>query len=307
MSIVSRRVVCRFGPVTSGLAFVFMLACAARVDAQTTDVIGVRAQGMAGAFTAVADDATASWWNPAGLAGGSFFNGLIEYSRPDRDTDQSVRGFAAAYPALGISYYRLPLSEIRVQTSTAAALASRQDVDALSLYSATVGQSLGNHFVVGSTVKLLHAADTHADLDIGAMATFGPARIGATLRNVTKPTFGEADTAFTLARHARAGFALSSGRRGVIGSATVAVDADLTTEHTGFGDERYLAVGAEAFAPNQVVGIRGGFSHNTTGSGQTMLSGGFSLAVRRSTFADVYASTGDTVRHGWGAGLRVTF
>ena len=33
---------------------------------------------MGGAFTAVADDATATWWNPAGLAGGAYFNGLIE-------------------------------------------------------------------------------------------------------------------------------------------------------------------------------------------------------------------------------------
>jgi long-chain fatty acid transport protein len=29
---------------------------------------GTRALGMAGAFTAVADDATAGWWNPAGLS-----------------------------------------------------------------------------------------------------------------------------------------------------------------------------------------------------------------------------------------------
>src|SRR4029453_5176655 len=30
--------------------------------------VGTRAQGMAGAFVAVADDATATYWNPAGLA-----------------------------------------------------------------------------------------------------------------------------------------------------------------------------------------------------------------------------------------------
>src|SRR5258705_16849 len=30
--------------------------------------VGARALGMGGAFTAVADDATAPWWNPAGMA-----------------------------------------------------------------------------------------------------------------------------------------------------------------------------------------------------------------------------------------------
>src|SRR5208283_5561127 len=32
------------------------------------DGISVRPTGMGGAYTAVADDADASWWNPAGLA-----------------------------------------------------------------------------------------------------------------------------------------------------------------------------------------------------------------------------------------------
>jgi hypothetical protein len=87
----------------------------------------------------------------------------------------------------------------------------------------------------------------------------------------------------------------------------VSADLDLTTESTALGEERLLAVGAEAWAPKNVVGIRGGFSHNTTGPGETLWSGGFSLAVRQSTFVDAYVSTGDLVRHGWGLGLRVTF
>src|SRR5436309_2261683 len=163
---------------------------ASEAGAQTTDAIGVRAQGMAGAFTAVADDATATYWNPAGLAGGALANGLLEYANPDRDFNETVRGVAAAYPALGITYYRLPVSQIRVTTSTAGTPVGRQDQGVLSLYGVTVGQSFGEHLVVGTTVKLLRAADTSADFDVGVMATFGPARIGATLRDVTEPSFG---------------------------------------------------------------------------------------------------------------------
>ena len=38
------------------------------------ECIGTRAQGMGGAFVGVADDASAVYWNPAGLAGGAYFS-----------------------------------------------------------------------------------------------------------------------------------------------------------------------------------------------------------------------------------------
>ena len=310
MSIVSRPVVSRIASAFVRWTVVsvsLLLRIASEAGAQTTDAIGVRAQGMAGAFTAVADDATATYWNPAGLAGGALANGLLEYARPDRDFNETVRGFAVAYPALGIAYYRLPVSQIRVTTSTGGTPVGRQDQGVLSLYGVTVGQSFGEHLVVGSTVKLLRAADTSADFDVGVMASFGPARIGATLRDVTEPSFGTGADAFTLQRHARAGFALTSGKRGAIGQATLSVDADLMKTDTFRGEERNIAVGGEAWMPQQTLGIRGGFSKNTVGEGHTLLSGGASLALRHGTYVDVYASRGDTVRHGWGLSLRVTF
>ena len=49
--------------------------------AQTFENVGVRAQGLAGAFVAVADDATASWWNPAGLATGTYVSAVLERGR----------------------------------------------------------------------------------------------------------------------------------------------------------------------------------------------------------------------------------
>jgi hypothetical protein len=178
----------------------------------------------------------------------------------------------------------------------------------LSFYGATVGQSIGEHLVIGSTLKLLHAGETHADLDIGVMATVGVARIGATLRNVTAPSFGSGVDAFTLQRHARVGFALTSGKRGVIGTATLGVDADVTTEQTIRGEERFLAIGGEAWAGQRTVAIRGGLRRNMVGAGETSLAAGISAAVRQNTFVDAYLSSGtDNVRHGWGVALRVTF
>ena len=288
--------------------FFSFVSLSATASAQTTDVIGVRANGMAGAFTAVADDATAGWWNPAGLAGGALFNGLVEYGRPEKAQPESVRGFAAAYPALGLTYYRLPLSQIRVSTSTGAPPIGRQEESVLSLYGATVGQSLGDHFVLATTLKLLHADTTTLGLDVGAMASFGPARFGVTIRDLTEPGFGSGDRAFTLDRHVRAGAALSSGRRGVVGTATVAVDADVTTIRSVDGDERVIAVGAEAWTPKRTFGIRGGLSKNTVGREARTQSAGLSVMVRSGTYLDSYLSGGnDEARRGWGFALRVTF
>ena len=70
--------------------------------------------------------------------------------------------------------------------------------------------------------------ETHADLDVGAMARSACAN--RVTVHVTEPEFGEGADALELKRQARAGVALSSGPRGVIGTATVAVDADLTTD-----------------------------------------------------------------------------
>ena len=50
-------------------------------SAQTFESIGVRAQGLGGAYVAVADDATSSWWNPAGQVTGAYFSAVVEKGR----------------------------------------------------------------------------------------------------------------------------------------------------------------------------------------------------------------------------------
>jgi hypothetical protein len=279
-------------------------------QAQTTDVIGIRAQGMGGAFTAVADDATAWWWNPAGLAAGPFLNGLIEFARPMNSTSESVRGLSVAYPALGFTYYRLPLRQIRISASTESSAINRQDDEAaLRVYGATVGQSIGSHLVVGTTVKVLHADDTNVTLDVGVMSTFGPVRAGVTMHDLTAPGFGTGPTVFTLDRTARLGLALTSGKRAAIGSATLSFDADLTTTHDPlFGDDRRVALGGEGWTKGNRVGLRGGVNWNRAADQGAELSGGISFLIRSGSFVDAYVVGGDeTVRHGWGFALRVTF
>jgi hypothetical protein len=55
------------------VSLVSFLVTPQAATAQIYESIGIRAQGMSGAFVAVADDATTTWWNPAGLASGGYF------------------------------------------------------------------------------------------------------------------------------------------------------------------------------------------------------------------------------------------
>jgi hypothetical protein len=283
---------------------------AGTASAQSSELVGVRAQGMAGAFTAVADDATATWWNPAGLAGGAYFSAILENDRPPILPGDQIRGVSMAFPALGLSYYRLPLSQIRTQTSTDVTAASRQDGGVLSLFGATVGQSIGNHLVVGSTLKLARAGEWKGGLDVGAMATYGRARLGLMVRNARELKFMSATPdAWALRRQARAGAAFTTGSRGVIGNATLAFDADLTRTATSRGEDRRMAGGAEVWTTRRVLGIRGGVSASTIGDRRTSFSGGVSVGVRSGTFVDAHLSSGESGsdHRGWGVALRVTF
>jgi hypothetical protein len=317
--------------------------------AQPSDAVGIRAQGMAGAFTAVADDATATWWNPAGLAAGSYFNIIIESSGRRQPVDEDAtpswqvrsRGISVAYPALGLSYYRLQISEIRPATSTAEAAGGRQDQGTvpvrlrsviLNQYGATVGQSLGEHFVLASTVKLTNGqvassavmprssasfdlagqlegdAETHSGLDVGAMARFGGTTFGVTVRDVTEPTFGIGDDAFTLKRQVRAGVAFGSAHGRGVDGLIAAADVDLTRVATATGDERRVAAGVELWQLSRRLGLRGGAGFNTIGDARPSGSAGASVALRRGTYVDGEVTVGtDETRRGWGAALRVTF
>jgi F plasmid transfer operon, TraF, protein len=313
-------------------------------NAQIYEIVGTRAQGMAGAFVAVVDDATATWWNPAGLATGAYFSSVLERGRTTepgktRPGGPAWRGdtsaYAVVFPALGLSYYRLRISEIAPAASTADAARDRQDQGTTGIgvrswttsqFGMSVGQSLGNHLVIASTLKLVRgglavssgeaagnpldaAADldvsmeTEADLDLGAMASFGHTRLGLAIKHARQPAFGEGANRLVLRRQVRAGMAFVAR-----GTVTVAVDADLSKTATAFGDARHIAAGAEAWLLRRRVGLRGGVSANTVGETSTSTSTGVSLAVRSGTFVDAALTVGsDRSREGWNLGLRVTF
>ena len=282
----------RYGYVVTCVCLTICLPRAA--SAQLFESVGIRAQGMGGAFVAVADDATATWWNPAGLASGPFFDALIEYGRIRTTPQTSVRGVATAFPSLGVSYYRLPLNQLGDEH--------------LNVFGLTFGQSLNEHVVVASTLKLERAGETHGDLDRGALARFGVAQVGISVKNVRGATFDTAAGPLALDRQARAGVAVLGRSNGWIKEMTIAADADLMTNTSMGAETRHIAGGLEVWVLKKRLGLRGGGSGNTVGAKGSSASGGVSLAFRSGTYIEAHHTNGtDPTRKSWGIALRSTF
>lgn len=333
----------------SSLIALVLAGSASPSVAQTFESVGVRAQGLGGAYVAIADDATASWWNPAGLSSGAYLSAVLERGRTTEPAEPAIGGpavrsntgdFAVAFPALGLSYYRLRVSSITGAASTGAGVDIRQDLQppgsgvrsiGVSQFGTTVGQSLGDHLVLGATLKLLRAGavsgvasgsapldeaealglsrKTRTDLDVGAMARLGHLRIGVALKNVTEPTFGDDGAGqLQLGRQARAGIALSSVPHGLRQGFTVAADADLTTTSTAVGDVRHVATGVEAWLSGGQLGLRGGVSANTIGERRPAASLGLSVRVTRALHVTASRTMGrDKSVTGWSTGVNVAY
>src|SRR3954468_16038183 len=102
------------------LVFTILVAplLASTALAQSEPPAGVRATGMGGAFVAVADDASAVFWNPAGLASGSYFSLALDDNRlqtPDSTPFPHRRSafmLAIGAPALGLSYLSTTVTRV---------------------------------------------------------------------------------------------------------------------------------------------------------------------------------------------------
>jgi hypothetical protein len=295
----------------SFVSFVSIVSFPGNAEAQLYESVGVRAQGLAGAFVAVADDASSTWWNPAGLAVSPFFSGIIERRTGQGSSDEGTLGVAFAVPSLGLSYYRLRISPAAPTGSTAQ---DRQDQTGagtrlpsfvLDEVGATVGQSLGNHLVLASTLKLVRADQTRGDLDLGAMVKLGSARFAVSAKNVYLPDLTAEGNPVARNRQVRVGAAYAPPP-GKNVSVIVDLDADLTTTHTASGDERHIAGGAELRSGR--LGVRGGLSGNTVGDVRRSFSAGASLGLSKGFFVDSQVTRGDDdAKKGWGIALRVQY
>jgi hypothetical protein len=179
-----RHMPCALGLFVLTLVAGFAVPAAAQSD---FDVVGTRAQGMGGAFVAVADDASAGWWNPAGLssipiADASVSGGVFSTAG---DTDDAVTARTTGWraspisvffglPVLGVSYNHLTVTDIR-PAATATAEPGRQEdtgtaagrVLRTQYLDATLAQSIGDVLVVGTTLGVVSGETASVRLPSG--------------------------------------------------------------------------------------------------------------------------------------------
>jgi hypothetical protein len=310
--------------------------CAAQGFAPVT----TRAAGLAGAFVAVADDASAVYWNPGALASGAFFSFLVDRTsgkstveEPSGPLGGSRSGtlLALSTPPFGLSYYRL--RSTWVSPDSANIPGARAETLIMHNTGVTLVHSLADGVAVGTTIRFVRGIATAAaiepagdiddlldeasdlvgeasnkvDADVGVSAVRGPLRAGLTIRNVAGPKFETAGgESIQVERQARAGVALSSPLGFV-----VALDADLNAVRGPAGEVRELAVGAEArLVPRAYAraGIRSNMLGSEPGGHAPTFSVGGSYAVLASLWIDGQATLGSAAGdRGWGIAGRVGF
>lgn len=300
--------------IISVFVFVAVLAVASTSFGQTVETVGTRAEGMGGAFVAVADDATAAYWNPAGIATGVTFDAQVSAS-PD------TRFIGASLPVLGVAYYRLETG-----LPTVSGLPDRHNEGSESVpirvltttnVGATVVQSVVPWLVIGTTARLVRgsvdAGEVRSliDFDAGVMVSGGPVRVGFTGRNLRQPEFGAAGSPVVLERQFRVGAAwvprsLSSG---VQGPWSLAVDVELTKVRDVVGDRRWAALGGEYWLFAGRVGVRSGFRWNTVApDSYHAVSVGFTAKTPWSLFIDAQLTEPNGARkRNWSVATRLTF
>lgn len=311
----------------SALLSIVLCAFAVRpASAQTFESLGTRAQGMGGAFVAVADDASAVYWNPAGLGTGAAADIQLEGGH------QGTVFAGLAIPSFGLSYWRsatVLVSGGRQEEGWGEVRLQRLETNNFGM---TLLQTVVNGVLVGTTVRLVRGevgatgARTSVDIDAGMMASIGSFRVGLTGRNLRQPEFqGDRSEPVSLQRQVRMGVALVPRSRpaGLHGPFTVAVDLDVTkvdshrpstgsaTNDPGRAERverRHLAMGGEYWWASGRVGARGGLRVNTLGDRDPVGAAGVSVGLPRSMFIEGQMTKGqEDSADGWGVTVRMTF
>jgi hypothetical protein len=292
------------------------------------ETAGTRALGMGGAFVAVADDATATFWNPAGLSTLRFFDGSLERTTIEADVPEAGADrrwstddtrLSLALPVVAFTYARQRIELPSLPTAGLAPGRQDQQIEAVARtfrvqhFGLTLVQSLGDAVVVGSTVRLVRAgvgdAENRFDADIGALASFGRLRLGLAVRNLTAPEFeAELPESWRIRRQARVGASIGGEPARGQRPWAAALDVDLTRTTLAGSERRSLAAGAERWLSNRRFAVRGGARVQTVGDLRPAASGGASVAIRSGVLIETQATGGsDAADRGWSVSARLTF
>lgn len=177
--------------------------CEARVDTEArflTFGVGARAMGLGEAFTAVADDSTAMYWNPAGLAYQSQKSATLMHNNlyPDIANDMYYDGIVYVYPVdsktavgMGITYLHSGTHDITqfnpgTQKTEIVGSFQTSDLAAFVSYAKRFDNGLSsgmNLKYISSKKYYIHATSYAADFGIMYQTPVEGLKLGAVLKD----------------------------------------------------------------------------------------------------------------------------
>jgi hypothetical protein len=325
-------------------ALLLLVLAPMTASAQIVEGLGSRALGMGGAFVAVANDSSATWWNPGALAEGPFLDAAFSTSFTEVDerrpaASTSVIGFSLTTPPAGISYYRWRLNEIPTEPAQPGREDEQGGIPLRSLSAAQIGVTLLHSLMTGvhagATVKYVRGtlrtdlgsvtlppsalldrageldggqSQQGVDVDLGVLAVKGMVRGGVLVRNLFEIGFEGPDgvEVMRLPRQVRIGGAFDADSKGL--PLMVSVDVDVVRYDTSFGERRVVAFGAEHWFIPRRLAVRGGARFNTVGNETRAVTAGASVGVRTGLYVDGHLVLGGNAdEQGWGLAARVSF
>ena len=236
---------------------------------------GARGLGMGGAFTAVADDVGALWWNPAGLGRSSFSEATFSQTAYIQNVATEYVGFVKPFAPLGgtlgasFTYLSIPgLDGTDATGQSTGKLSAGGYVGALSY-----GTNLSEPgMTVGGTAKYISQtlgsnSGTGIAADVGVQYRDAAWGLGLVVQNIG-PAFTIGSTSDPLPREIRGGGFYKVLQRRV----TLSLD-----EEKPYNDTLRAHLGAEWLA-TQGLRLRAGFEQAPNAGAGAGLTLGFGLA-----------------------------
>lgn len=246
------------------LVALFLLLGAARADAAAKYAgeflatgIGARALGMGGAFVSVADDATASYWNPAGIIfvqrremvfmHSERFGDLVNYDAGS--FVQQLGADNATRSAFGFSFLRVGVDEIpytRWNETTNRPEVERYVSDAEWGFFLSYGRLWTSRLAVGGNAKILRKSvgDDSAlgiGFDLGALARpWRSLSIGLNAQDVTTTFLAWQKETETILPTVKIGVSYPFAVPSIGGKLTVAADLDARFEGRKYATAYWL-------------------------------------------------------------------
>lgn len=247
---------------------------------------GARALAMGGAFTAVADDVSADYWNPAALAFLDEYQFQTMYAPFHLDSDLYYLAFGAP---LGPSWGTLAVSDTLLRST---GFQGRDNLNYVSGGDGTVsdnalsvsyGRSFKEVWAAGARLrflqqKVLNDSGNAMSLDLSAYTKpVHGVSAGLALNNLNRPEINLDSEPDVYRPFYRTGLAYRASRDQFI----VAVDANKAESQSA-----YYTLGAE-YNPTPILSLRAGWDQNQ------QVTAGFGVALRYGRFDYAFANQDD--------------